>query len=602
MATLAVAQVAEMREAGVFVEDAITCGHSVGEYNALAAVTGILPLEALLEIVFRRGMAMHHLVPRDAAGPEQLPPRRDPPLADRASPTTTSPTFVAASSRRAPASSSRSSTTTCVARSTPSRARLPGSRRSRRRSRSAAHASTASRPSSWCPGIDVPFHSSELHAGVDDFRQRLDDLLPEKIDPSLLIGRYIPNLVPRLFTLDRAYVEEVADLVDSPLLKPVLEDWATWEADPARLGRALLIELLAWQFASPVRWIETQDLMFGSPEHGGLGIEQFVEIGVANAPTLANLASQTTKLPSYDGVAPKIVNSSRDAAVVFATDTPMPDDEPEDDDPTPTTRPSPRRLSLPKPRTRRCTRGCCRRRSSRGPVLHGGRRDQDPGRAAYQGASRPDRPRRHDRGAVRRRLLAPQPAARRPRCRALARCDRRCRRGRLEGTVGHGHQAGPHLLAVRPGADRGRERAAAQVRWCCRRQVRPRSPTGSSDTWQLGPGWVSHVSAELAAGLRDGSSTRGGSLGYDIDLSDLNAVVDHAVQAVGQAQGVQVSMPATGGGEGAMVDSAALDEITESITGTDGVLASTARHLLGKLGHTEPAVVEDRRTTSTPSS
>ena len=53
-----------------------------------------------------------------------------------------------------------------------------------------------------------------------------------------------------------------------------------------------------------MRWIETQDLLFGSPEHGGLGIEQFVEIGVANAPTLANLAAQTTKLPSYDGVAP----------------------------------------------------------------------------------------------------------------------------------------------------------------------------------------------------------------------------------------------------------------------------------------------------------
>ena len=116
------------------------------------------------------------------------------------------------------------------------------------------------------------------------------------------------------------------------------------------------------------------------------------------------------------------------------------------------------------------------------------------------------------------------------------------------------------------------------------------------DTWQLGPGWVSHVSAELAAGLRDGSSTpRRCRFGWPrLDLCDLNAVVDHAVQAVGQAQGVQVSMPATGGGEAAMVDSAALDEITESITGTDGVLASTARHLLGKLGHTEPAVVEEK--------
>ena len=43
---------------------------------------------------------------------------------------------------------------------------------------------------------------------------------------------------------------------------------------------------------------------------------------MANAPTLANLASNTIKLPSYDGIAPTILNSSRDAGVVFATDTP----------------------------------------------------------------------------------------------------------------------------------------------------------------------------------------------------------------------------------------------------------------------------------------
>ena len=178
------------------------------------------------------------------------------------------------------------------------------------------------------PGIDVPFHSSELHAGVADFRATLDGLLPERIDPSVLVGRYIPNLVPRLFTLDKEFVEEVASYVHSPLLEPALEDWATWEADPARLGRTLLIELLAWQFASPVRWIETQDLLFGMlPD--GLAIEQFVEVGVANAPTLANLASNTVKLPSYDGIAPSILNSSRDAGVVFATDTPAVDDDEE---------------------------------------------------------------------------------------------------------------------------------------------------------------------------------------------------------------------------------------------------------------------------------
>ena len=41
-----------------------------------------------------------------------------------------------------------------------------------------------------------------------------------------------------------------------------------------------------------------------------------------------------------------------------------------------------------------------------------------------------------------------------------------------------------------------------------------------------------------------------------------------------------------------MVDSAALDEITASITGADGVLASTARHLLGQLGLADQAVLE----------
>jgi fatty acid synthase len=44
MATLGVAQVAELRESGAFVEGALLAGHSVGEYNALAAVAGVLPL------------------------------------------------------------------------------------------------------------------------------------------------------------------------------------------------------------------------------------------------------------------------------------------------------------------------------------------------------------------------------------------------------------------------------------------------------------------------------------------------------------------------------------------------------------------------------
>ncbi|MCW2847608.1 MAG: fabF [Marmoricola sp.] len=590
MATLAVAQVAEMREEGVFVEDAITCGHSVGEYNALAAVTGILPLEALLEIVFRRGMAMHHLVPRDAKGRSnyRLAAIR-PSQADLADDEVAG--FVAELSERTGefiqiVNYNLRGSQYAIAGTVAGLEALEKAIEERRER-------VGGKPAYiLVPGIDVPFHSSELHAGVDDFRERLDALLPEAIDPSVLIGRYIPNLVPRLFTLDRAYVQEVSDLVDSPLLKPVLEDWATWEADPARLGRALLIELLAWQFASPVRWIETQDLLFGSPEQGGLGMEQFVEVGVANAPTLANLAAQTTKLPSYDGIAPKIVNSSRDAAVVFATDTPMPDDEPEEEAPeAPTAEAAPATEKAATPAA---------------PVAAAGA--DRPADLSYTAA---DATRTL---AALRTKVRPEQIGSADTIEAL--CDGvSSRRNQLLVDLG----AELSLGAIDGAAEADWSALAVTVTKLARNysafgpvlteavseQLRKFAGAAGAksaaiadrvrDTWQLGPGWVTHVSAELAAGLRDGSSTRGGSLGYtqsDVggDLSDLNSVVDHAVQQVGSAQGVSVSMPAAAGGEGGTVDSAALDELSDTIAGKDGILASTARHLLGKLGLAEEGV------------
>ncbi|GAB3663875.1 type I polyketide synthase [Nocardioides korecus] len=593
MATLAVAQVAEMREAGVFVEGAITCGHSVGEYNALAAVTGILPLEALLEIVFRRGMAMHHLVPRDGQGrsnyrlaairPSQIE-LADDDVAD----------FVAEIAERSGefiqiVNYNLRGSQYAVAGTVAGCAALEAEVEERR-------ARVGGKPAFiLVPGIDVPFHSSELHAGVADFRAKLDGLLPATIDPSVLVGRYIPNLVPRLFTLDRDYVEEVAAYVDSPLLKPALADWDTWSADPARLGRALLIELLAWQFASPVRWIETQDLLFGDPEHtyatgAGLGIEQFVEVGVANAPTIANLAAQTTRLASYDGVAPRIVNSSRDAAVVFATDTPVVD-EPEEETteaPASSEAPAETKAAPAAPAAPTSAPGADR-----------------PADLTYSAA---DATRTL---AALRTKVRPEQIGSADTIEAL--CD--------------GVSSRRNQLLVDLGAELGLGAidGAAEAAWTAlgvtvTKLARTYSPFGPvlteavseslrkfagsvgakpsavtdrvKDTWQLGPGWVAHVQAELAAGVRDGSSTRGGALGYDGDLSDLASVVDRAVQAVGQAQGVSVTLPASGGADGAMVDSAALEEITSAITGTDGVLATTARHLLGRLGLGDAGVGE----------
>ena len=93
-----------------------------------------------------------------------------------------------------------------------------------------------------------------------------------------------------------------------------------------------MTELLSWQFASPVRWIETQALLFGQREQGGLGVEEYVEVGLGNAPTLANLGTKTLRLPEFAGNDTVVYNVGRDEGRVYMTDTDslVPDDEPEE--------------------------------------------------------------------------------------------------------------------------------------------------------------------------------------------------------------------------------------------------------------------------------
>lgn len=61
------------------------------------------------------------------------------------------------------------------------------------------------------------------------------------------------------------------------------------------LAHTLLVELLAYQFASPVRWIETQDEILATK-----AAERLVEVGPAD--TLATMAKRTlaTKYEAYD--------------------------------------------------------------------------------------------------------------------------------------------------------------------------------------------------------------------------------------------------------------------------------------------------------------
>ena len=63
-----------------------------------------------------------------------------------------------------------------------------------------------------------------------------------------------------------------------------------------KLAYIILVELLAYQFASPVRWIQTQDLLFTT-----FNFERLVELGPS--PTLTGMATRTlkTKYETLDG-------------------------------------------------------------------------------------------------------------------------------------------------------------------------------------------------------------------------------------------------------------------------------------------------------------
>ena len=161
------------------------------------------------------------------------------------------------------------------------------------------------------PGIDVPFHSRYLWAGVLPFRAcmltsfhnelpsidfSVSDLStkinPTHLNPDMLIGKYIPNLIAKPFEVSREYAQIIYDQTSSPKLDKVLKKWEQdkWASTENRqkLAYIILVELLAYQFASPVRWIETQDLLFTV-----FNFERLIELGPS--PTLTGMATRTLK-------------------------------------------------------------------------------------------------------------------------------------------------------------------------------------------------------------------------------------------------------------------------------------------------------------------
>ena len=74
-------------------------------------------------------------------------------------------------------------------------------------------------------GIDVPFHSSYIRAGIDPYRRYLETkILPENVDIEKLVDKFIPNVTAKPFSVDRGYVEEAARIMNSTILRQLLKE------------------------------------------------------------------------------------------------------------------------------------------------------------------------------------------------------------------------------------------------------------------------------------------------------------------------------------------------------------------------------------------
>ncbi|MFP1699198.1 fatty acid synthase subunit beta domain-containing protein [Gardnerella vaginalis] len=599
LATVAFAQTARLREAGCDIWPAYFAGHSLGEYNALSSFAQIIPLETVLELVFHRGSTMHHLIERDAQGrsnyrmgalrPNQFGVSDEGVNAyvDGISKATGEflqiVNYNLAGQQYAIAGTIKG--LKALAQDSAKRAKEYGGKP----------------PFMLVPGIDVPFHSRILRKGVPEFRDKLDSLLPKHIDYSVLVGRYIPNLVACPFELTREFAQKILDVVPSERIEAALEDETTWKSyaeDEQKLGRLLLTELLSWQFASPVRWIETQALMFADCARGGLGVEEYVEVGLGNAPTLANLGAKTLALPEFSGEKVTVYNVGRDEGRVYMTDTDslVPEVFTEEDSQEAsstadaTTAPA-------APVANVVSAAPAANAAASGPVadLPFKASDAISMLIAYSAKIRLDQIGDTDttdtltNGVSSRRnqllmdisselgVASVDGAAEAPMS-ALK---------KLVDSVAPRYKA---FGAVLSDIVRERLRALFGAAGVKPAQIDKRI----SEVWQLGEGWRAHVLAALVLQTREGASVRGENLAQlstdpAKNTAAADALIDAAIAQVAQAHGVSVSQPgAAGAAGGAVVDSAALDAFAQQVVGADGILAATAKFVLAKLGVEAP--------------
>ncbi|KAF2144978.1 uncharacterized protein K452DRAFT_316116 [Aplosporella prunicola CBS 121167] len=262
----------DMRAKGLVQRDSSFAGHSLGEYSALAALAEVMPIESLVSVVFYRGLTMQVAVERDEHGRSNYsmcavnPSRISKTFNEQAlqyvvenisqetgwlleivNYNIANMQYVAAGDLRA---------LDCLGNVLnylkAQKIDIQALMQSMSLEDVKAHLveiikgcaqQTEARPKPLelqrgfatipLKGIDVPFHSTFLRSGVKPFRSfLLKKIHKTSIDPSKLIGKYIPNVTARPFEITKEYFEDVYRLTNSPKIGNILANWDKYEEKP----------------------------------------------------------------------------------------------------------------------------------------------------------------------------------------------------------------------------------------------------------------------------------------------------------------------------------------------------------------------------------
>jgi phosphopantetheine--protein transferase-like protein len=287
----------DMVDHGAFSPEACFAGHSLGEYAAISCLIPGMSIEKLAAVVFLRGLTMQSAVERDSEGrssygmvavsPSRLGIMTEDDLkklidsiASITGELLQIVNFNIARHQYVVAGHLISLEVLRVVIDSMFYSKAPVSRehiateasKLRNMQRSALRRGQATIPLN---GIDVPFHSRMLLPGVPTFRSILESTFADiHFSREDLEERYIPNLTGTPFEVSKSYLEQLFNITDSIYLRNLLSNFGSL-AD-SEICKRMVIEILAYQFASPVQWIQTQKCLISK------GIRSFIEIGPAS--------------------------------------------------------------------------------------------------------------------------------------------------------------------------------------------------------------------------------------------------------------------------------------------------------------------------------